>query len=210
MRGVGRSPPGVHFEVLEAPLTMPGRWATAGGCPERAWQRERGREATGLAGSGEGVTSAEGHAAAARSRAREGNENQLKAGLLFRGQKGDFQWQKLGKVFFFFLLARSAPRHTGPLSPGVVGLGRASGEKGSPWGTVGVHCASSCLVLLLWLSCSRHSSCPSADVERGEVSAGCGPALCLSTRGTCVLTGHKNSVRLVPGATRRLRHREVT
>lgn len=133
----------MHFEVLEAPLTMPGRWATAGGCPERAWQRERGREATGLAGSGEGVTSAEGHAAAARSRAREGNENQLKAGLLFRGQKGDFQWQKLGKVFFFSFSQERPPPHWPSLSGG--GRARAGvGREGQPLGHSG---GALCLLL---------------------------------------------------------------
>lgn len=104
----------------------------------------------GLAGSWEGVTSvgrgtsAEGDATAARSRAREGNENQLKAELLFQGlpRRGGFQWQKLEKFVFF--LARSAPPHH---CPSLSGGGGAEGGRRQRRAAPGAQWGAPCLLL---------------------------------------------------------------
>lgn len=161
---------------------MPENRAKAGGCPERAWHWKKGdgrpagglagtrpcgcapphAAAFGLAGSGKGVTSArkgrstEGDATAARSGARESNQNQLKTELLFQGlpEEGVSSGRSWGCLF---TQGRSPP-HCSSLWGGVGRLRVGFGEKGSPR----VHCASSPVLARAALPTGH---CPSADVE---------------------------------------------
>ena len=110
--------------------------------------------------------SAEGDATAARSRARESNQKQLKTELPSRGlpERGAFQRRSWGRLF-----SGSAPLPCcSPLSRGAGGGLR---KKGSP---LGLLCPSSC-VLLLWPSCLPHRLPPLCRCGRGKVSADRGP-----------------------------------